>query len=168
MQAAVLCVKLSRLDTWNEARRNMAQLYTEQLANSPVDTPRTAPWAEPVYHLYVVRSQAREDLQEHLQSAGIASGFHYPIPLHLQPALKDLGYRLGDFPITEKYANEIISLPMFPEMTEQQVDRVSREVKIFHSVAGEIAGSKYVIIQFIELKTFIFKNLVEKRPWDIS
>jgi dTDP-4-amino-4,6-dideoxygalactose transaminase len=140
MQAAVLCVKLSRLDAWNEARRNVAQLYTEQLANSPVDTPRTAPWAEPVYHLYVVRSQAREDLQEHLQSAGIASGFHYPIPLHLQPALKDLGYRLGDFPITEKYANEIISLPMFPEMTEQQVDRVSREVKIFHSVAGEIAG----------------------------
>jgi dTDP-4-amino-4,6-dideoxygalactose transaminase len=140
IQAAVLCVKLSRLDSWNATRRSLAQLYTEQLANSPVDAPWTAPWAEPVYHLYVVRSQGREDLQEHLKSAGIASGYHYPVPLHLQPALKDLGYRRGDFPISEQYANEIISLPIFPEMSEQQVDRVSREVKIFHSVVGELAG----------------------------
>jgi dTDP-4-amino-4,6-dideoxygalactose transaminase len=140
IQAAVLCVKLSRLDGWNAARRNLAQLYTEQLASLPVDTPRTAPWVEPVYHLYVIRSPGREDLQEHLKSAGIASGYHYPIPLHLQPALKDLGYRLGDFPVSEQYANEIISLPIFPEMSEQQIDRVTREIKTFHSVVGELAG----------------------------
>lgn len=140
IQAAVLLVKLSWLDTWNEARRSLAQLYTEQLTKTSVITPWVAPWVEPVYHLYVVRSPERQDLREHLKKAGISTEYHYPIPPHLQPALRNLGYRLGDFPISERYAREVISLPIFPEMSEEQVGRVVREIKRFYSGAKELAG----------------------------
>lgn len=131
IQAAVLGVKLPKLDGWNAARRHAARLYEERLAGLDLVTPYVAPWAEPVFHLYVVRVNDKDALHEYLREQGIASGFHYPIPLHVQPALKDLGYSQGDFPETEKAAETIISLPMFPEMTPEQVEQVAESIRAF-------------------------------------
>ncbi len=85
--------------------------------------------AEHVYHLYVIKAPDRDRVQAYLSEAGIATGIHYPIPIHLQPAFQDLGYRLGDFPITERYSNEILSLPMYPELKEEAIGRVSARIK---------------------------------------
>jgi dTDP-4-amino-4,6-dideoxygalactose transaminase len=89
-----------------------------------VVTPEVAPWADPVWHLYVVRADNRDELRAALDEAGIASAMHYPLPLHLQPALAHLGYRAGDFPVTEEWARTLLSLPMFPELEEHEIARV--------------------------------------------
>lgn len=131
LQAAVLRVKLGHIDAWNAARRQHAQLYHQLLKDSPVRLSVTADYAEPVYHLYIVRVEDRDGLQAHLHDQGIATGIHYPIPIHLQPAYRDLGYSRGDFPITERCAEQILSLPMFPELTPELIEYVANAVLDF-------------------------------------
>ena len=130
LQAAILRVKLRHLDTWNEERRRAARWYDERLAAvPPVRCPHVASWAEHVYHLYVVRVPDRDRVLAHLHAHGVGAGLHYPVPLHLQPAYAHLGYREGDFPVTEAICREIISLPIYPELTEAQVDRVAEMLR---------------------------------------
>lgn len=131
LQAAILRVKLKYLDEWNKARNQLAQLYSKLLKETSLITPQVEPWAEHVFHLYVVRSQKRDELLNFLKTREIYAGIHYPHPIHLLPAFKDLGYQKGDFPITEKYSQEIISLPIYPELTEEAVRYVVAAVKEF-------------------------------------
>jgi len=133
IQAGWLSVKLRHLADWNEARRNLAHRYHRLFADASgsVAIPQEAEWTKGVYHLYVVRVQDREAMQAHLAEAGIGTGIHYPIPLHLQKAYRQLGHKKGDFPVTERVAAEIVSLPMFPQMTEAMQDLVAQSVKEF-------------------------------------
>jgi len=131
LQAAILRVKLERIDAWNAARRQHAQQYNQLLKDSPLALPLVADFAEPVYHLYVVRTQDRDALQAHLQERGVSTVIHYPIPIHLQPAYRDLGYARGDFPITEGYAEQILSLPMYPELTPDAIEYVTGTIEDF-------------------------------------
>ena len=131
LQAAVLRVKLRHLDKWNELRRRHARRYNELLQNSSIILPQGANYARHVYHLYVIRGKNRNALQEYLSSQDISTGIHYPIPIHLQEAMRSLGYPKGSFPVTERYAEEIISLPMFPELTDEQIERVATAVNTF-------------------------------------
>jgi dTDP-4-amino-4,6-dideoxygalactose transaminase len=132
IQGAVLGVKLRHLGAWTDARRRNAALYNKYLSNIPgLVTPTEMPYAKHVYHLYVVRVQKRDDLQKHLEAEGIATGLHYPIPLHMQKCFSHLGYSEGDFPVTEKAAKEILSLPMYPELTEEQIKSVAGAIKGF-------------------------------------
>ncbi len=127
-QGAVLRVKLRRLEEWTEARRRNAALYGKLLKGSGVIPPKEMEYSRHVYHLYVVRSPNRESLQEALKERSIHTGVHYPFPVHVQEAYADLGYRAGDFPIAEKIASEIFSLPMFPELTAEQVTEVAENI----------------------------------------
>jgi dTDP-4-amino-4,6-dideoxygalactose transaminase len=131
LQAAILRVKLKYLETWNADRRWNAKLYEEFLEEAGVVTPSEAAGAESVWHLYVIRTEMRDMLRESLVSRGIAASIHYPIPIHLQPAYKDLGYRRWDFPITEACAQRILSLPMYAELTPDQIARVARTIREF-------------------------------------
>lgn len=124
IQAAVLDVKLGHLDDWNEARLRHAKAYDERLAAIGLTPPERLHDEGHVYHLYVVEVEQRERVAAVLRDRGIATGIHYPIPIHLQPAYADLGLRRGAFPRTERSAARILSLPMFPELTEQQIDLV--------------------------------------------
>jgi dTDP-4-amino-4,6-dideoxygalactose transaminase len=128
LHAAVLRVKLRRLDGWNALRRQHAAAYGELLADA-VRTPEVAEWAAPVWHLYVIRTPARDRVRDALAAAGIASGMHYPVPLHLQPALASLGHGPGDFPATEAWAETALSLPMFPELEGSEVERIAETVR---------------------------------------
>jgi dTDP-4-amino-4,6-dideoxygalactose transaminase len=125
LQAAVLRVKLKYLDKWNAARRQHAARYRLLFEKSHMVTPNEAPYAESVWHLYVVRVSHRDTFKEYLLSRGINCGIHYPVPVHLQPAYHDLGYKQGDFPVTEDYAQKIISLPMYGELTPELIARVA-------------------------------------------
>lgn len=130
LQAAILRVKLNYLDEWNAARRRHAQLYNELLADSEVITPEVPDYAEAVWHLYVVRVGERDTIRGKLwDNDGIGTGIHYPIPIHLQPAYQELGGKPGDFPVTERYAERILSLPMFPELTPEMVVYVVERLK---------------------------------------
>ncbi len=131
LHAAVLKVKLPYLNAWNDARRSHAELYNSLLSSSGVATPAEMPWARHVFHLYVVRCSTRDALQQHIGKRGIATGVHYPIPLHMQPAYASLGYKPGDFPETEKAATEILSLPMYPELTSEQISEVVDAIQDF-------------------------------------
>lgn len=131
LQAAVLGVKLPHLDAWNARRRAIADRYTELLTNTDYVTPYVPPHITPIYHIYCIRARDRDGLLKHLKERGIDAGIHYPIPLHLQPVYKDLGYRLGDFPHAEKAASEILSLPMYAELTDAQVDQIVDAIKEF-------------------------------------
>jgi dTDP-4-amino-4,6-dideoxygalactose transaminase len=135
IQAGWLSVKLRHLSTWNKSRRDLAHCYHELLAEAKdsLIIPVEAPWTKGVYHLYVIRVQDREVLQSALAEAGIGTGIHYPIPLHLQKAYVHLGYKKGDFPITERVASEIVSLPMFPQLQREQLREVANRVKEFVS-----------------------------------
>ena len=140
IQAGILRVKLRHLQDWNEKRRQNASLYAQHLTfNSQhstlntIVTPSVPSWAKPVFHIYVIRTQKRDELQKFLSENGIGTGLHYPIPLHLQKAYGGLGYAEGDFPITEKVANEIISLPMFPYLTNEQIEYVVEKIQQFYS-----------------------------------
>jgi len=130
VQAAVLAVKLRWLDTAIVQRRRIAARYLDELAGLPIMLPSVPAWAEPVWHLFVIRHQDRDALKNRLFEFGIETGIHYPIPPHLQPAYADLGFRPGDFPITEAIHREVLSLPIWPGMTEGQVERVIRAVRV--------------------------------------
>ncbi len=133
IQASILKVKLDHLDDWNNTRRNHARLYFHSLKESLVSLPIEEKYAKHVYHLYVIRAPERNRLQEWLKKKGIVTSIHYPTPIHLQPAYKDLGYEKGDFSVSEQCAMEILSLPMFPELTEDQIKDISQEIRNFQN-----------------------------------
>ncbi len=120
LQAAILRVKLRHLDEWNELRRTAAHRYAEMLPPDRVTFPCEAEWTRPVYYMYVVRVPARDSVLNRLTASGIGAGVHYPVPLHLQPAYAHMGHARGDYPNTEQAADEVLSLPLFPEITEDQ------------------------------------------------
>jgi len=132
IQAGILSAKLKHLGKWTRKRIEAAGHYDRLLSNvDDVVKPYCPDWARAVYHLYVVRVPDREGLQKHLAEAKIATGIHYPVPLHLQKAYAGMGHRLGDFPVTEKVAREIVSLPMFPQLSAEQCERVVNEIANF-------------------------------------
>jgi dTDP-4-amino-4,6-dideoxygalactose transaminase len=132
IQGAVLGVKLKHLAAWTDARRRNAQLYNELLKGIPgIVIPREMPYAKHVYHLYVIRTPHRDRMQKHLEIKGISTGLHYPIPLHLQRVFKALGYKEGGLPVTEKLAGEILSLPIYAELTEEQIGYVCSSIREF-------------------------------------
>jgi dTDP-4-amino-4,6-dideoxygalactose transaminase len=128
IQAAVLRIKLPHLDRWNAARGEHAASYNALLAGSSTVLPKTAQKCTHVYHLYVIQLDRREEVQKALTARGIGTGIHYPIPIHLQEACANLGYRKGDFPVTESAASRILSLPMYPEMAPEQCEFVADEL----------------------------------------
>jgi len=130
LQGSVLSVKLQHLRNWNKSRRNNAQLYNEQLSNiDGIIVPKEADYANHVYHIYAVRVHERDAFISNLAEKDIYCGIHYPVPIHLTEAYKFCGYEIGSFPVSEKLANELVSLPMFPEMTPDQVDYVVKNIK---------------------------------------
>ncbi|HEY1403922.1 MAG TPA: DegT/DnrJ/EryC1/StrS family aminotransferase, partial [Pyrinomonadaceae bacterium] len=138
IQGAVLNVKLKYLDGWNELRRAHAARYRELLSavsgddrGGALTLPRELPYARHIYHLYVVQTEARDRLQRHLSASGVQTGIHYPVPVHLQPAYASHGHRAGDFPEAERQATRVLSLPMFPELTPEQIERVAEAVRSF-------------------------------------
>ena len=131
IQGAVLGVKLKHLDHWTRERRRVAKRYHELLADTPLQLPLEADYAESAYHLYVVRHPRRDDLKKHLEANQVGCALHYPLPLHLQKCYQSLGYKAGDFPVAEKAARECLSLPIYPELTEEQIQRVATVVRDF-------------------------------------
>lgn len=131
IQAVVLRAKLPHLEEWNCLRREHAHLYSSLLQGAPVITPVECPENKPVYHLYVIRAQKRDELQAYLKENGVFTGIHYPVPVHLQPAMSELGYQAGDLPVTEQVAGEILSLPMYAELRDDDIRRVVDAVKEF-------------------------------------
>jgi dTDP-4-amino-4,6-dideoxygalactose transaminase len=131
IQGAVLGVKLKHLDAWTRERRRVAHRYNELLAGTPLQLPREADFAQSAWHLYVVRHPRRDDLKKHLEANKVGCALHYPLPLHLQKAYAHLGHHAGGFPVAEKAARECLSLPIYPELTEAQIQRVADVVKDF-------------------------------------
>jgi dTDP-4-amino-4,6-dideoxygalactose transaminase len=129
IQGAILGVKLRHIEQWTEARRTRAALYERTLTGTAARTPRVRTNVRHVYHVYAVRLPQRDAWRARLLEMGIQTGVHYPIPVHLQPAYRNLGYGAGDFPVAETIAREILSLPMFPEMTDAQIEEVSSVVR---------------------------------------
>jgi dTDP-4-amino-4,6-dideoxygalactose transaminase len=138
VQGAVLGVKLKYLEAWTEARRSHAAEYTRRLTGTAASAPTERPASRHVYHQYVVRVPERDAWRAALTEAGVQTGVHYPIPVHLQPAYADLGYSRGDFPIAEQAAAEVLSLPMFPEMTDQQIESIATVFR-----AGVLIGKSH-------------------------
>ncbi len=138
IQAGFLRVKLRHLPKWNELRRQAAERYDKLFsgAEAIVTLPHQPHWARSVYHLYVVQVEDRAQLQRKLSDAGIGTGIHYPVPLHLTKAYEELGFRVGDFPVAEKAAAHILSLPMFPGLTSEQQERVVTEVLKYLAVTS--------------------------------
>jgi dTDP-4-amino-4,6-dideoxygalactose transaminase len=131
IQGAVLGIKLKHLSKWTAERRRVAHRYHELLADTPLQLPHEANYAESAWHLYVVRHPRREELKKHLEANGIGCALHYPLPLHLQKCCTHLGYRAGDFPVAEKAGRECLSLPIYPELTDAQIQRVAETIKNF-------------------------------------
>ena len=132
-QAAVLNVKMKYIEEWTEKRRENAEKYNKRLNDiEQVIIPSELENVKHVYHLYVIRAEDRDKLQIFLKENGISTGLHYPIPLHLTQAYAHFGYKKGDFPVAEKLSNEILSLPMYPELTEDQIDYVCEKIKAFY------------------------------------
>jgi dTDP-4-amino-4,6-dideoxygalactose transaminase len=129
LQAAVLRIKLRYLEQWNAARQAHAQAYTERLRGLVEAVPVAQPWGTHVYYVYVVRVPQRDHFRQVLEQEGIATGIHYPIPIHLQPACVQYGYKAGMLPVTEEVTERIVSLPMYPELTDEQIQRVVDVVK---------------------------------------
>lgn len=132
IQAAVLNVKLPHLDRWNNLRRAHATSYGELLTGANLVLPREMDYARHVYHVYAIQSERRDELQRELSAAGVQTGIHYPIPIHLQPAYKSLGYQRGQLPATEALCERVLSLPMFPELTDAQQSHIA---EVCHSHA---------------------------------
>ena len=128
MQAAILRVKLKYLAGWNEARRDRAALYSELMKDANVITPTTQEHNDHVFHQYSIRVKDRDGLQKHLTDAGIATAIHYPIPLHLQPAYQSYGGGVGSLPVAEKVSKEVLSLPMYPELKEEAIQKVVEQI----------------------------------------
>ena len=134
-QGAILSIKLKHLPSWNEARRKNARLYDERLADvEGILIPQEAKYAKHVYHIYAIRAQKRDELIPFLAQRDIACGIHYPIPIHLQKAYRYLGSQKGSFPVSERCARELVSLPMFPELTDEQIEHVGTEIKHFYKM----------------------------------
>jgi dTDP-4-amino-4,6-dideoxygalactose transaminase len=129
IQGAILRVKMKHIERWTEARRSRAAVYARHLADTPVTVPCERQGSRHVYHVYAIRTPERQAVQAALQAQGIHTGVHYPIPVHLQAAHADLGYARGDFPVSEQLAREVLSLPMFPELTDDQVEEVCSTVR---------------------------------------
>jgi len=130
LQAAILKVKLEHLETWTEARRDLANDYQKLLSDVPALTlPAEQPARRHVYHLFVIQVPVRDEVLAALRADGIGAGVHYPIPLHLQPAYQYLGYSRGTFPVAETSADRVISLPLYPELTVEKVNRVAKQVR---------------------------------------
>ena len=128
IQAAILRAKLSRLDAWNERRRQIAAGYQKMIGNPLVCRPACMDYAFHAWHLYVIRHPERDKLAEALAARGVATLIHYPIPVHLQSAYRDLGLRKGTYPLAEAAASEVLSLPMFPQLTENEVEYVCEQI----------------------------------------
>lgn len=142
IQCAFLSVKLKHLAKWNEQRRAAAKRYNELFAaNDAVVTPHEPSYSKAVYHLYVVRVQGREEMQKQLATEGIGTGIHYPVPLHQQKAYAHLGYKAGDFPVTEKVTPEIVSLPMFPNLGAEQQRTVAEKIGVIAGKTVATAGA---------------------------
>ncbi|MBM2840154.1 MAG: transcriptional regulator [Bacteroidetes bacterium] len=133
MQAAILSVKLRHLENWNTARRKFASRYDELLRGTPVTTPYVSPVGTHIFHQYTIRAAKRDDLAAHLKERGIPHAIYYPIPLHLQKAFAVAGKRKGDFPITEQACDEVLSLPMHTELTDEQQGYVAQAIRDFYS-----------------------------------
>jgi dTDP-4-amino-4,6-dideoxygalactose transaminase len=133
IQAVVLRAKLSHLSEWNEKRREHARLYNELLKGTSVITPVECSGNTPVYHLYVIRTPKRDELQAFLKDQDIFTGIHYPIPVHLQKAMEFMGYKQGDLPVTEQVVTEILSLPMYAEISDDEIKYVTESIRTFYS-----------------------------------
>jgi dTDP-4-amino-4,6-dideoxygalactose transaminase len=131
IQGAVLGIKLKHLEKWTRARQRIAGQYRDLLSDTPLQLPVQAPYAESVWHLYVVRHPRRDDLKAHLDANQVGCALHYPVPLHLQKCYAGLGYKPDDFPVAEKAGRECLSLPIFPELTDSQIQRVTEVIKDF-------------------------------------
>jgi len=141
LQAAFAEIKLARLDAWNARCREIASIYREGL-NSYVTVPTAQEWEECVYHNFVIRTDDRDRLIEHLRCNGVDTRIHYPIPIHLQNAAKDLGYKVGDFPQAERYAKTMVSLPIYPELRDDEVNWVVTAVKRYFEKSGQTNGPR--------------------------
>ncbi len=137
IQAGILRIKLKQLKDWNDARIGIAACYQRLLSDIPfIRLPQEATYATRcVYHLYVVLAEKRDELRQYLYAKGIETGLHYPVPLHLQKAYEHLGYKKGDFPVAEQVAEKLLSLPIYPEMTEAQVEYVADSIKSFYTLS---------------------------------
>lgn len=129
LQGAILGVKLGYLERWTEARRERAAEYRRLFDNTGIGTPQERARCRHVYHVFAVRVPSRDAVRDYLHTSGIQTGVHYPIPVHLQPAYRELGYRAGDFPVSESLAADVLSLPIFPELTAEQVQTVASAVR---------------------------------------
>jgi dTDP-4-amino-4,6-dideoxygalactose transaminase len=127
-QGAVLGVKIKYLEAWTEARREKAKFYDAGLSDTAITRPHALPENKHVYHVYAIRTKDRESLKQTLSEAKIAFGVHYPIPAHLQKGYASLGYETGDFPVSETLANETLSLPIYPELTEQNISQITEVI----------------------------------------
>ncbi|UCB51846.1 MAG: DegT/DnrJ/EryC1/StrS family aminotransferase [Candidatus Zixiibacteriota bacterium] len=132
IQGAVLSVKLKHLDKWNEGRRENAALYRKYLEGTGVGVPEQMPYAKHVYHVFCIRVKDRQKLIDFLKEKGIFTNIHYPIPIHLQKAYQFLGYKKGDFPVTEGCMDQILSLPMFAELTEEEIKYTTDCIREFY------------------------------------
>lgn len=132
IQAVVLRAKLPYLAAWNEKRREHARLYNELLKGTPAVVPTERSANTPVYHLYVISTPKRDELQNYLKEKGVFTGIHYPIPVHLQKAMEFLGYKQGDFPVTEHAVSQILSLPMYAEINYQEIKYIAESIKTFY------------------------------------
>jgi dTDP-4-amino-4,6-dideoxygalactose transaminase len=136
IQATILRVKLRHLNSWNHGRRDHAAAYTSALGNTGLVVPNEMPWAFHVYYVYAVRSGVRDELQRWLNARGIDTGIHYPIPVHMQSAYSDLGYRKGDFPHSELAAEQVLSVPLYPELLAAQREQVVAAIRCFSQSAA--------------------------------
>lgn len=135
IQGAVLGIKLKHLQEWTDERRRVAQRYGELLRDTPLQLPRDTDHTQSAWHLYVVRHPRRDELKKHLEANKVGCALHYPLPLHLQKAYAHLGYKAGDFPVAEKAAQECLSLPIYPELSDAQIQRVSEVIHSFFKAA---------------------------------
>ncbi len=131
LQAAILLVKMKYLDGWNERRRKIADLYVQPRKGGPCKWPYEVPYVKHVYHLFVIRTKKRNELKKYLEEKGIGTAIHYPVPIHLAPSMKFLGYKKGDFPEAERACEEILSLPIFPELTDEEVGKIAETISQF-------------------------------------
>ena len=131
LQAAILRIKLRKLDKWNDARRENARFYSEQLKDTKLVTPFKDNDVKHVYHLYILQSDNRTELVNYLKENGIATGVYYPVPLHLQKAYKDLGYKEGDLPNAEYLSHRTLAIPMFAELTDEEKEYIVENLKKF-------------------------------------
>jgi dTDP-4-amino-4,6-dideoxygalactose transaminase len=140
VQGAVLKVKMNYIEAWTEGRRAVASHYDRLLAGKRYGKPAPRPDCRHVYHVYAIEVAERDKVQTALHATGVATGIHYPIPVHLQKAYADLGYGWGDFPVTEAVAGRFLSLPIYPELRPDQVAEVVQRLESASSIRGELPG----------------------------